>query len=171
MENQEKFANYEQKLFQKCTIQHQKNTEKNPMPSNLSNPYPDIPPWPDAWRDFCCAGARVVCTMVYNTVKRHSRKDTPMKEIPLHPLTTSPNRPGGKHGGGHWAARWCCWARTAPRRLDVRCGGRPRGSELPARRWRRRRSSTPLCWRAAVPSDWMPQAASCGISRNAALAF
>ena len=27
----------------------------------------------------------------------------------------------------------------------------------------------PLCWRAAAPSDWMPQAASCGISRNATL--
>ena len=48
----------------------------------------------------------------------------------------------------------------APAGLDVRGGG-------PA--WRRRRSSTPLCWRAAAPSDWMPQAASCGISRNAVL--
>ena len=47
--------------------------------------------------------------------------------------------------------------------------GAPAG--LDVRRWRRRRSSTPLCWRAAAPSDWMPQAASCGISRNAASAL
>ena len=53
----------------------------------------------------------------------------------------------------------------APAGLDVRGGG-PASRES---RWRRRRSSTPLCWRAAAPSDWMPQAASCGISRNAAL--
>ena len=57
----------------------------------------------------------------------------------------------------------------APAGLDVRGGGpASRESEL-LNRWRRRRSSTPLCWRAAAPSDWMPQAASCGISRNAAL--
>ena len=52
----------------------------------------------------------------------------------------------------------------APAGLDVRGGG-PASSC--SSRWRRHRSSTPLCWRAAAPSDWMPQAASCGISRNA----
>ena len=47
----------------------------------------------------------------------------------------------------------------APAGLDVRGGGpASRESEL-------------LNWRAAAPSDWMPQAASCGISRNAASAL
>ena len=48
----------------------------------------------------------------------------------------------------------------APAGLDVRGGGpASRESEL----------LKPL--RAAAPSDWMPQAASCGISRNAASAL
>ena len=35
-------------------------------------------------------------------------------------------------------------------------------------RWRRRRSSTPLCWRGAVPLDWTQPAVLCGILRSAA---
>ena len=49
--------------------------------------------------------------------------------------------------------------------------GRPRGRASCSSRWRRRRSSTPLCWRAAAPSDWMPQAASCGISQERGIGF
>ena len=38
-------------------------------------------------------------------------------------------------------------------------------------RWRRHRSSTPLCWRGAVPLDWTRRAVLCGILRSAASAL
>lgn len=59
----------------------------------------------------------------------------------------------------------------APAGLDVRGGGpASRESEL-LKPLAAAQVIHAMCWRAAAPSDWMPQAASCGISRNAASAL